>query len=139
MTGTEFIGIVGSPAGLMLAAQLATLLIVIAGFCIMFGWRRLAKRLMVLAVVIIVIPYLIMANHEQINSIIESTPRWVLAPLLALGCIIVFCWALWGMIALCFGPRIASTVTADILGWLLKGTILAVVAPYRASRPSYEG
>jgi hypothetical protein len=131
MTGADFIAIVASPAGVMLAGQIATLFFVIAGVVFMVGWRRFAKRLMVVAVIVIVIPFVVAANHNEIRWLIEITPGWVLAPIFAFGAVIISCWVLWGVIALCFGPAIASTVTADLLAWSIKALIIAIVAPYR--------
>jgi hypothetical protein len=115
----------------MLAGQVATLLFVVAGLAFMIGWRHFAKRLMILAVVVVVMPFVVAANYNEITWLVDSTPRWVLAPTIAIGTAILGCWILWGVIALCFGPTIANSVIADVLAWLIKGVIVAVVAPYR--------
>lgn len=127
MPGYDLIVIIGSPTGVMLAAQIATLLFVLAGLFFMIGWRRIAKRLIVLAVVVIVVPFVVAAHLNEIRSLMNATPAWVAAPLLAFVGIVVFCWILWGVIALCFGPTIASFVTADILAWLIK----RLIVPFR--------
>jgi len=120
-----------SPTGEILATEVGALLFVVAGFGFMFGWRRFAKRLMVLAVIIIAIPAVVAANFTDIKSILYNTPRWVLFPMLAIGAAIIACWILWGVTTLFFGPAIANSVTADILSWLIKGCVLAALAPYR--------
>jgi hypothetical protein len=131
MSSVDYLGILTSPAGIMLVGQIATLLFVVAGLAFMIGRHRFAKRLMGVAVIAVVVPFAVAANSSEIKFVLDSTPRWVLAPTLAIGAAIVLCWILWGVVALCFGPAIANTVIADVLAWLIKGTIVAVLVPYR--------
>jgi len=131
MVGFDFVELIASPLGMMLAGQLGTLLIVVAGLMFMFGLRRLAARLIVVAVVVVGIPFFIAWNHNEIKWAFDNMPRWMLVPTFAICSGVFLCWILWGLIAVCFGPKIASTVTGDVLAWLIKGAILAALAPYR--------
>jgi hypothetical protein len=131
MSLTDLLRITASPEGVMLAGQFATLLFVSAGLLFMFGLRRVPKGLMIAATVIMVLPFIVSLNYNEIQWVIDSTPRWVIIPLTGVSTAILGCWILWGVIALCFGKKIASIVVADILSWSIKGVILAAVAPYR--------
>jgi hypothetical protein len=131
MTGRELFEILISPAGFVIWEQLSVLSLTIAGLAFMVGWKRVAKRLIFLALGLIIIPFAVYSNQNEIADFLNGTPRWVLAPTLALAVAIILCWILWGLVALFFGPAIASSVTANILTWLIKGVILAVAAPYR--------
>jgi hypothetical protein len=131
MTGREIFETLISPAGFVIWKQLSVLSLTLAGLAFMVGWKRFAKRLIFLALGLIIVPLVVYSNHNEIVNFVNGTPGWVLMPVLALGAAIIFCWILWGLIALFFGPAIASSVTANILTWLIKGVILAVAAPYR--------
>lgn len=131
MAGLEIVEVLISPAGFVIWQELSVLTLTTAGLAFMIGWRRFAKRLIFVALSLIIVPFVVYSNHNEIVELVNGTPRWVLAPVLALAAAIGFCWILWGLVALFFGPAIASSVTANILTWLIKGAILAVVAPYR--------
>lgn len=133
MSGPDLIEILASPAGLVIWQELAVLTLTVAGIAFMLGWKRFAIRLIFVALSLIVVPFAVYSNHDGIVTFLNGTPRWVLVPILAIGASVILCWVLWGLVALFFGPSIASSVTANILTWLIKGTIITVLAPYRAA------
>ncbi len=131
MDVSHVIDYIASPIGLTIGTEFATLLFVVAGFAFMIGWVRPAKRLIVLALVSSIIPAVIRIYHDQIQSFIGYTPQWMLTPILTIASGIIACWIIWGVVSLCFGPRIGSAVTAAIIIWLIKGGVLALLAPQR--------
>ena len=133
MPGPELVEMLISPAGFVIWQELAVLVLTVSGLAFMIGWKLFAKRLILVALSLIVVPFAVYSNHDSIVTFLHSAPRWMLAPMLAFGAAIILCWVLWGIVALFFGTAIASSVTAGILTWLIKGAIITVLAPYRAA------
>jgi hypothetical protein len=133
MSGRELVEVLISPAGFVVWQELAALSLTVAGLAFMVGWRILAKRLIFVSLSLIGLPFVGYSNHDEIMIFFNNTPRWILAPILAFSGAVILCWVLWALVALFFGAAIASSVTANILTWLIKGSIITVLAPYRAA------
>jgi|GEM_PF-5652703 len=131
MNATTFFSVIASPAGLALFAEIVTLLLMLTGLSLMVGWRRAAGRLASICVATVAAMTIVVAFAQPIGAIVDGMPKWMAMALLGAGASIALCWVIWGVIALCFGPAIASRVTAEILTWLLKGIISSVINPYR--------
>jgi hypothetical protein len=106
--------------GLALAASVATLLVVLGGFMLMAGARRIAGRMIVIGVLVAAIAPLV----SRVLGELPALPAWALAVVAFLGGLM----AMQGLLALCFGRDVAARVTAQVILTLFVGPIRLAAA-----------